>query len=181
LAKFKNLPTEYRLTQRNDAEKVFEEWAGQHGISFSRFGFDSPPFTHFPYIPAPLRKTADYIGESSPKKFEHLKNRKGYKSRHALIEVKGIGKDQVLKLKAEDINELTKAQKFFETPVTYFIWDQYRRRVTIDLSLDRALKLIEDAERGYFDDGPKRKMYYMIPADTNVIEWKPFEPATLES
>lgn len=179
MAQFSRLPTKTRLEQPAEAESVFKEWADKNGVFWSRLGFESPPFSHFPYIPAPLRKAPDFVGEHS-RKFDHLKNKKGYKSRHALIEVKGLGKAQTLKLKSEDIEELIKWQKFTATPITYFVWDSFRRRATIKLSLNTAIELTKNAEQGYFEDGPKKKMYYIIEADNPMIEWTPFEP-TLEA
>lgn len=182
MAQFSTWPIEHRLKFMGDeSQGVFQEWASLNGLAYTKYGLDRPPFELFYNLDSTVRHTPDFLVEVQGKKrrFGHIINKRGAAARHFLVETKGIGKDQIVKLKEEDAKALRRWSDFQKHPVVFFVWDRQNRRVSINMTLDVARDLSKDAEIGYFNDSAKPKPYYKIPA--SWLTWEPFEPEGQES
>lgn len=174
MVRFRDLNTNTRLAQRNEAEEVFEEWAPTKDIAFVRYGWRTPPFDYFKFIPSVLRKSSDYFCECGSIKFAHIKNSRNNRSRHFFLESKGFGRENCVRIKEEDLAGLERWQKFGKLPVVFFLWNQYKSECSIGLTLDMVQEMKKKAEQDHYHDGPKDKLYYKIPASW-VDGWEPFE------
>jgi hypothetical protein len=132
-----------RFTQMGDeAEGIFELHAQHSGLKFERFGWNRPSFS-MTKLPTRLRYTPDYCTSNN------------------LVEVQGLGKDQVFKIKLEKYNSLRYWNDLH--PVVIFVWDSYNERYCF-VTLDEIDKLI--ARRGAtLDAFHEGKAYFAIPAD----------------
>lgn len=127
-----------RFTVMGDpAEKVFEENCEE---SFVRYGLSRPPL-QVGKLPKRIRYTPDYL------------------TTRALVEVQGVGADQIVKLKVAKYNAL--AWWALVMPVTLFISDSRKKRHT-SVSLERVTELIESGNvpLGKFPEGHP---YWAIP------------------
>lgn len=138
----------------DEAEKKFEE---TYGAPFVRFGLDRPPIS-MKKLPARIRNTPDYLTSSE------------------LVECKGVGRDQKLKLKEEAWNCLN----FWNgvMPLRIFIWDSHRKRHVLT-PLDELRIIINDPSGGvttdHFHDG---KIYFEIPLSSLAGQWTSIEEPT---
>jgi len=103
----------------DEAEQKFEEYAAELGIKFDRYGLNRPD-SSMVKMPARVRCTPDYV------------------TSNGLIECKGVGKDQRLKIKVEVWNTLNFWNSVWE--VQLFIWDSHKKRkVLVPLEVLRIL------------------------------------------
>jgi len=146
---FASKPFHERLAVLGDeAEGEFERWANIERIGFERSGRRRPPFS-MKKLHAYVRHEPDYLTED------------------AYYEVKGFGKEQVLKLRTDKLDALHYWDLIH--PVRLWIWDSLNRRfVWWDLqSIDR---LAEEAETGRF---PENTHFYAIKAEVLFPEAPP--------
>lgn len=126
------------------AEGVFED-VYQGG--FAHYGLRRPPL-NLAKVPIKVRYTPDMV------------------TSHGLIEVMGLGKDQLLKLKCEKFEALIEWNSDWK--VDLFIYDSANKRYCT-VSLDDLSKIIVTgkAPRGTFNEG---KDYWAVHADL-MGEW----------
>jgi hypothetical protein len=123
----------------DEAEEQFEiARAGK----FARYGLNRPPI-NMGMVPPFLRYTPDYI------------------TSHGLVEVQGVGRDRILKIKKEKADALDLWHKEFALQM--FIWDTTNKRHTFVPWEDLAcvLPALE------VDSFPEGKEYWKL----NVDEW----------
>lgn len=145
------------------AEEAFETWAGASGVAFHRLGLNRPPFEYLRQLAPFLLATPDYLVETQEKRFDGLTDYRGYKTRHVLVECKGVGADQEVKLKHDNLVELAKWEEVSGRPVALFVYDSSRGRASGLLPLGVVSDLTKEAPTGtYFDNN---KTYYRIPTD----------------
>lgn len=155
------------------AERVFQDWAAVNDIAAVEFGLRRPPFAYFKYLPSEIRNTPDFLCEQVGKKpkLAGLRGPNNRFARHFFVEVKGCGRDQVIKIKHTEFETLQKWESFSRRPVLYFAYDHFNRRVSTSLTLLRVESLIEEVPTAYFYDGGPGKPYWAIP--TSELEWEP--------
>jgi len=123
----------------DEAEEQFEI---AHRGKFARYGLNRPPI-NMSMVPVLLRYTPDYI------------------TSFGLVEVQGVGKDRILKIKKEKADALDRWHKEFS--LRLFVWDStYKRHMTVPWE-DIALVLPTLP----FDSFPEGKEYWKMDVD----EW----------
>ena len=136
----------------DEAEAVFEATYGQ---GFVRTGLNRPPIS-MAALATRVRYTPDYLTSS------------GY------VEVKGTGRDQILKLKVENLNALHFWNQVMECRL--WIWNT-TRSVWGHCTIKELQKRIDDPAGGvtldHFHDG---KAYFAIPIDSVIDEWNAYHP-----
>lgn len=145
---FHKQPFSQRFGQLGDeAEGIFE---AVHPKGFARFGINRPPI-QLGNVPKRIRYAPDYLTSDG------------------LIEVKGCGRDQLLKIKLENWNCLMFWHQVFQTQL--FVWDTTNKRYTyVELSV--LEDLFNQPESGisfkHFDDP---KGYFAIPLAAFPDDW----------
>lgn len=157
------------------AESAFEQWAPTQGIIFEAYGLRRPPFKNFQSLSATIRHTPDYLCELPKADVEWLTNNNGKCVRHLLVEVKGCGKEQLLKLKEAEFTEMQRWQAFTDRPLVIFVYDQYNSRVSFNLTTAKVHEHIVKAEIDFYHDGGPPKKYWKIP--TEWLDWQPLAEA----
>lgn len=134
------------------AEKKFIEWCERHELPWVRFGLERPPIS-LRDVPARLRYAPDFM-----------------QSRR-MVEVQGLGRDQLLKVKVDKFGALhhwneIKTDRF--DGVWFFVWDSHKKReCQFPLGmLDRLLNT-GVAELAYFHE---QKPYFAFPA-SEIFDW----------
>lgn len=148
------------------AEDTFEAWAAANKIVVIRYGLSRPDFKYTNQLPAPILVTPDFLVETQGERFHHLPNARGRPSRHALVECKGVGRDQLIKIKLDTLKELRNWQERTTLPIAFFIYDSHKHRITPLLPLAHISDLAQAAERGVYHES--RKEFCKIP--TKAIE-----------
>ncbi len=164
---FNNLKFSQRFQQMGDeSEKIFEDWCTKHSINLVRLGLNRPPFKYFPSLPANIRYLPDYLIEDTDRVVRD--NNGPMKLAHAFVEVKGVGRDQLIKIKLDTLDCNAEVEEVFERPVLYFIWDKIGKRVSFHHTLKDLLDIINtyDIPVKTFHEGNK---YYPIP--TKLLRW----------
>lgn len=115
------------------------------------FGLRRPP-VNLTNVPLFIRYMPDFL----------LHNR--------LVEVMGVGQDQLLKLKVEKHDVLLDWDVLH--PTSLFIWDSHKRR-HIELSITDFNPIMSLCQKRQFPEG---KEYYEIPLDVLPGEWSWLPP-----
>lgn len=143
-----------RKGQLGDAsEKQFVAWANRNQINYYPTGFNRPELKHFAKLPPDLRHMPDFLVEEVKPMM------------HYFMECKGVGKDQIIKLKYEDICSLQCIESFFELPVHFFVFDSSTMKISYNLNLVLLETFIEDLEKDWFEDYGNRKLYFKVPVE----------------
>jgi hypothetical protein len=123
----------------DEAEGEFERWCMRNQIGFEHSGRRRPPFS--------MKKLHSYV-----------RHEPDYLTADAYYEVKGFGKEQVLKLRTDKLDAL----HFWDLlhPTYVWVWDSLYKRFTYR-SVSQIDPLAREAEIGRFPEGPP---YYAIPA-----------------
>lgn len=127
----------------DEAEGRFEAYAEDElKKGYVRFGLNRPPL-QMSMLPTRLRYTPDYLMSGG------------------FVECKGLGRDQLLKLKLENLNSLHYWHGLH--PVEVYVWDSFKKRECI-VPLYEIDKIINDghATLAHFPEG---KAYFAIPAE----------------
>jgi len=138
---FKDQPWTQRFGTLGDpAEQRFEQF---YEGNWERWGLNRPNLS-MKMLPNNIRHAPDYI------------------TSHGFVECKGLGRDQVLKVKHEEIDE---AWGFWNQimPLRVFVFDSHNDRHTI---IDYSQILWMANDHGTVDHFPdNNKPYYRIPAE----------------
>ena len=118
------------------AETAFEE---NFKSNFVRFGLNRPPLK-MSSLPPVIRYTPDYL------------------SSNHLIEVQGLGADQIFKLKLDKLEALSFWNNIH--PVLMYVYDSSKKRDAL-LSWEELTTYCQDAN---IDSFPEGKKYYAVPA-----------------
>lgn len=141
---FKDQSFATRFTAMGDeAEAEFER--RQTG-GYVRYGLNRPPLQMSALSPL-VRYTPDYLTSK------------------CFVEVQGVGRDRIVKLKHEKTEALRVWNAFF--PLELFLWDRSRQDAT-QIPWPAIELLLPLAETGMFPEG---KPYHAINIDTHV--WSP--------
>jgi hypothetical protein len=129
----------------DEAEARFEE---TYLKGWVRFGLNRPPLK-MSSLPMRLRHMPDYLTSDG------------------FVEVKGIGRDETLKIKVDEYNCMNFWHQLF--PMTVFVWSSHRKAIA-NISLGEVSALINngDAQLQKFHDG---KAYFAVDADR--LHWVP--------
>jgi len=131
----------------DEAEGVFET---VHASAWDRYGLNRPS-SSMKTMPARVRYTPDYL------------------TSFGFIEVKGVGRDQTLKIKCENWNCLMFWNGVWETEV--FVWDSHKKRYCY-VELAVLDKMINDPASGvqlkHFNDP---KGYFAFPLKNIATDW----------
>jgi hypothetical protein len=174
MSQFKDKPFNVRFKKMGDmAEGVFKHWCRQNNITYVEYGMQRPPFDHFMRLSPFLRYTPDFLCEAQGERFDHLIDERGKITRHFLTEIKGVGRDQIIKLKLDNVQQLCNWQTSSGRPVTVFVYDSKNEAISYRMTMDRLSELLPDLEVDHFQDGGKPKPFYRLP--TSLLEWEPFE------
>jgi len=152
------------LHMGNLAQGVFLRWAERNNVAVDEFGFNRPPFTKFFELPRVLRYTPDYVCEVADDVFE-------IGTRHVMVEVKGVGRDQSVKIKIDNLNSLVEWESFTGCPLVLFVFDSHHKRISYTMrasSLAAMAKQLPVAE--FHEGGGKKKPYYDI--STSMFAWE---------
>lgn len=123
----------------DEAEGVFEAVCEENWV---RFGLNRPPLK-MSMIGARIRYTPDYL------------------TSRCLVEVQGLGRDQVFKLKVEKYNSLQWWNQAH--PVEMFIWDSHKTRHTqVPLEVVTSWFDHPDTKLDRFHDSGA---YFAVPAE----------------
>jgi hypothetical protein len=132
---FADKPFSMRIQTMGDiAERRFEE---ESAVKWVRYGLCRPPI-NMSALPIQLRYTPDYL------------------TAQGLVEVQGLGRDQILKVKHEKLEALRWWEKVH--PVYLFVYDSHKDRSSM-LSLSEVRKKCKLSET---DEFPEGKSYYAI-------------------
>ena len=132
---FAEKPFGVRIQTMGDiAERQFEEGSA---VKWVRYGLCRPPI-NMAALPPQLRYTPDYL------------------TAQGLVEVQGLGRDQILKVKHEKLEALRWWEKVH--PVYLFVYDSHKDRSSM-LSLSEVRKKCKLSET---DEFPEGKSYYAI-------------------
>lgn len=156
-----------RFKQMGDeSEAIFERWTAKHDVSFVRLGLNRPPFAFFHNLPVQVRYLPDYIIEDTNRTIRDSNGPLLYA--HAFVEVKGVGKDQLVKMKSDMLLINKELEKNFKRQVIYFFWDKLHKRVSFAHTNRDIMQLIEDfnVPEKKFHEGTR---YYAVP--TSLLEW----------
>lgn len=171
MQKFKDKDFSRRFKEMGDtSEGVFEQWADAYKVSYVSYGLSRPPFNYFAWLPANLRYTPDFLCEAQGGRFRHLRDADGKLTRHFMAEVKGVGRDQIVKIKLDNHASLKAWQEFSGRAVAFFVYDSVNKRVSIDLTVDLLAEHAPDLPINHFADRGKPKPYYEVP--TEILEWE---------
>lgn len=152
---FRDKPYKDRMAVRGTpAENAFVRYAKKKGWRGAKYGFEEG-VEYFYNLPDVIRSTPDFV-ITHPDAM--------------LVEVKGCGRDGIVKLKERDLKALEEWER--ACVVMFFFYDSHRQRVATYF-LDDVLSIIdrEDVQRGTYPEN--RAMYYMIPVD--FMEWEDIE------
>lgn len=134
---FADEPFHRRMQTMGDiAERRFEEFTQ---TNFVRYGLNRPPI-HMASLPATIRHTPDYL------------------TSECFIEVQGIGRDQMLKMKLEKMKALGSWHRMHKLQL--FVYDSANDRDAL-IPYNELQKLCRKAQIESFPEG---KQYYAIPA-----------------
>jgi hypothetical protein len=136
------------LARRNimgdTAEQKYESINDSLGIKYVRYGLSRPPFRVIS-LPRFIRYTPDYLQADR------------------LVEVQGIGRDAILKLKVDKHAALL-AWNDMVLPVEMWVWDSHRSKYAVMPLVELPIDNVQT-----FDDG---KTYYSIPK-AHLGLWQP--------
>ena len=123
----------------DEAEAEFEKWCERNQMGFEHSGRRRPPFS-MKYLHSYVRHEPDYLTGTM------------------YFEVKGFGKEQVLKLRTDKLDAL----HFWNLlhPVYIWVWDSTNKRFCY-WHVDKIDVMAREAEIGHFPEGPP---YYAIEA-----------------
>lgn len=146
----------------DSAEDAFRTWAEQESISVEEWGLKRPNFAAFKDLPKNVRHEPDFICELLKK------NRQAHSKislRHFFVEAKGVGKDQIVKIKKEDLQSIRGSMTFHELGCYIFVND-----VTYDrIGMFNITHLYHDIENNndelYYGEFWEGKPYVGIPTD----------------
>tara|TARA_R100000152_G_C6764177_1_gene188729 strand:- start:362 stop:811 length:450 start_codon:yes stop_codon:yes gene_type:complete len=134
---FADEPFHRRIQTMGDiAERAFEEVSE---VNFVRYGLNRPPL-NMASLPLTIRHTPDYLTSNN------------------LVEVQGLGKDQVLKMKLEKMKALGSWHRMHK--VQLFVYDSTNDRSAL-IEYNDLQKMCRKAAIESFPEG---KQYYAIPA-----------------
>ncbi len=137
------------------SEEVFKNWAEENEVIVEEWGLKRPAFKRFSRIPANVRHQPDYLCED--------------KKRHFFVEVKGVGNDQKIKIKLEDLSIIRATSEFHELPVMFFVYDMKKKRTAL-FNYYAVVENKDDLTIAEFPDGNKK--YYQVPTSMEWIEWQ---------
>ena len=134
----------------DECEGVFE---AVHEMAWDRYGLNRPD-SSMKKMPARVRNTPDYV------------------TSNGFIECKGVGKDQLLKIKLEVFNCMMFWHNTWDLQL--FIWDSHNKRYAY-VPIGLLELLINEPTGGatlkHFDD-PVPKAYFAVPLVQLQVEWK---------
>lgn len=134
---FSDQPFHRRIQTMGDiAERKFEDVSE---VNFVRYGLNRPPL-NMASLPPEIRHTPDYLTSKN------------------LVEVQGLGKDQMLKMKLDKMKALGSWNKMHA--VQLFVYDSTNDRHAL-IEHNDLQKLCRKATIESFPEG---KQYYAIPA-----------------
>ena len=125
------------------AEMAFTKVAAQKGWKVTRLGFEKVHGLDSSKISMLVRKQPDFL----------VQGKKGV----AMMEVKGTGRDGVLKLKVDDLPYLSRWHLY--QGVCFFIFDSHRHRYAL-VPWPKMERLLDKAPLNYFHDGGG--LYYVL-------------------
>lgn len=128
----------------DEAEAKFEE---VHEGGWVRHGLNRPPLS-MSKLPPFVRYAPDYLTTS-----------------HGYVEVQGVGRDRLLKLKVEKAIELQRWHGLFM--LTLFVWDSKKKRHTY-VPWNEVWSTVPSMPVNVFPEG---KAYWEINIDAPVWEW----------
>lgn len=132
-------------TMGNIAEAIFEEhWPASH----VRYGLNLPPIS-MSMLPEMIRHTPDFLTST------------------CLVEVAGLGRDQIAKWKTVKHQALLAWDDIFDTRV--FWWDSSKKRYgDCSITALNAVLRKKAVTTHHFHDGPE---YKAIPAELLPVDW----------
>lgn len=136
------------------AERQFVVYAKKMGWHGAKYGFEQG-VEHFWKVPEVIRATPDFV-ISSPVPM--------------LVEVKGCGKDGIIKLKERDLTALESWNHMAD--VWFFFYDSHRKRVSFQAypSINEVVMDSDIVQDIYPDNNA---LYYKLPVDK--IKWEKIE------
>lgn len=147
----------------DEAEGVFTTWAERTGVAAIPYGLNRPPFDLFQYLPRSVRWRPDFLCED---RNDRVFLEFGIETRkHYFVEVKGVGRDQFVKIKHDHLDVLAAVEEFDNLKVLFFIYDSHYKRITME-SLGRVSGVQWNYPQGVFREGTS---YVKIP--TAFFTW----------
>lgn len=133
------------------SEQAFEQYCIKEGIRFERFGQKHESTLDYNLIDLYIRTRPDYICQHEGKAF--------------FVEVKGVGRDGILKIKLENIVSLP----YWSTlmPVKVFVYDSSRKKCSLFPFTSLKQKLTRLDPRRFENDS---KLYF--PVSINEFSWR---------
>ena len=151
--KDQNWGTRYN-TMGDMAEGQYETWADEAGDKWVRYGLNRPRASMTKWSPF-IRYTPDYI----------LHDR--------LVEVKGCGRDGLVKIKTENIAALAGWRAISDLPVWLFIYNSSEDDIVYFEMDDTFYTYLHDVPKDRFPDNDKE--FYNIPWKDCVNQtWNPW-------
>ena len=130
-------------TMGDIAEAAFEQAADDDQKRWDRYGLNRPKSNMSRWTPN-IRYTPDYI--------QH----------NRLVEVKGCGRDGLVKIKQENLEALRNWEAFAEMPVWLFCWNSQQEQSAMFELTSRFMRWLGDnCQNDRFPDN--NKLYWEIP------------------
>lgn len=132
------------------SENAFEQYCTKEGILFEHFGQNQESFLDYKVLSVYLRTRPDYICQRGNESF--------------FVEVKGVGRDGILKIKLESIVGIP----FWDTllPVKIFVYDSSRKKCSFFPFSNLKQKLTKNDPQRFDNDS---KLYF--PVLINEFSW----------
>ena len=143
-------------TMGDIAEAEFCRWCNNKLYKNVRFGFNRPDLDAFWWLPKMLRYIPDFVLEAPCEESYS-------KFKHAFVEVKGCGKDGIVKIKLDNLWALGQWEKTL--PVIIFSYNNVRGVHGIT-TLEDVRKNYHSFERAVFGDN--KKEYLCIPSSDDI-------------
>lgn len=142
------------------SEAAIVAYCDRHNYKYTPFGFNRPNIT-FRKLPGFLQHMPDFIVE-------------GFQKELVFIEGKGVGRDNILKIKQQDIDILSEWNK--QLPVYFSIYHSNKSNISFGVSLSHIIELCKQAETASFPDN--NKLYYKLLV--KQFNWEPITNIKLD-
>ncbi len=128
----------------DEAQLAFQIWAQENHIDCEQYGLDRPNIPRVWELPLFIRATPDFLCSGTTK---------------FLVEVKGTGRDGILKIKKEAVEGM--AMWNIILPLWLFVWNTHTRQVAFT-TYNYLNNACQKSPINHFND-PKKSEYYALP------------------
>src|SRR5690606_19846634 len=130
-----------------------------------KWGLRRPPFEFTQYLPTEVRWQPDRLAEDTSQYMKRTYHPDIQK--HFFVECKGVGRDQIVKIKTRHIPSLLNTQEQLRRKIIIFINDSHKNRISVSHTINDIAEMSAEMKVNEFHDGGK---YYEFPTD--LFQWE---------